>query len=299
VLDVFLDVIAPVLVVALVGGQLARRFGLPVGPLSKLSFYLLGPALVFDALSKIEVTGADGARIAAVVIVSYVTTLVIGYGGASLARLDRGLRSAVGLTAATSNGGNMGLPVALLAFGDSGLEVAVLAFVVLSVASNSLGIVVASLAGGSARRALVAPLLVPSLWAAAAGLFVNAYDVDVPTTIEASAATLRGAAIPVMLVVLGLHLSSRPRLRPLTPLGLSLVTRLAVGPLASWAAVEAFDITGVTRNTLILLGGMPTAVVTTIIATQYRVRPDFVTQAVITSTLVSVATVTVLVTSLS
>ncbi len=102
-----------------------------------------------------------------------------------------------------------------------------------------------------------------------------------------------------MLVVLGLHLGSRPRLRPLTPLGLSLVTRLAVGPLASWAAVEAFDITGVTRNTLILLGGMPTAVVTTIIATQYRVRPDFVTQAVITSTLVSVATVTVLVTSLS
>lgn len=298
-LDVFLDVIAPVLVVALVGGQLARHFGLPVGPLSKLSFFLLGPALVFDALSKIEVTGADGARIAAVVMVSYVATLVVGYGSASVARLDRGLRSAVGLTAATSNGGNMGLPVALLAFGDSGLEVAVLAFVVLSVASNSLGIVVASLAGGSARRALVAPLLVPSLWAAAAGLLVNAYDVEVPTTIEASAATLRGAAIPVMLVVLGLHLSSRPRIRPLTPLGLSLVTRLAVGPLASWAAVEAFDITGVTRNTLILLGGMPTAVVTTIIATQYRVRPDFVTQAVITSTLVSVATVTVLVTSLS
>jgi predicted permease len=299
VLDVFLDVIAPVLVVALVGGHLARRFGLPVGPLSKLSFFLLGPALVFDALSKIEVSGGDGARIAGVVIVSYVATMIIGYGSASIARLDRGLRSAVGLTSATSNGGNMGLPIALLAFGDAGLEVAVLAFVVLSVASNSLGIIVSSLAGGSARRAVVAPLLVPSLWAAAAGLLVNAYDLSVPTTIQASAATLRGAAIPVMLVVLGLHLGSRPRLRPLAPLGLSLVTRLGAGPLASWAAVEAFGITGVTRNTLILLGGMPTAVVTTIIATQYRVRPDFVTQAVIASTLVSIATVTVLVTALT
>jgi len=49
------------------------------------------------------------------------------------------------------------------------------------------------------------------------------------------------------------------------------------------------------HDTLIVLGGMPTAVNATIIATQYQARPDFVTKAVIASTVASIATSTVLV----
>ena len=44
-LDVFLDVIAPVLVMAALGGFVGRRFGVPAEVVSNLSFNLFGPAL--------------------------------------------------------------------------------------------------------------------------------------------------------------------------------------------------------------------------------------------------------------
>ena len=47
---------------------------------------------------------------------------------------------------------------------------------------------------------------------------------------------------------------------------------------------------------MIVLGGMPTAVIAIIVATEFDVRPQFVTRAVVTSTLASVATLTVLLT---
>jgi malate permease and related proteins len=295
VFDVLLNVILPVLLVAGLGGVVARMIGMPVAPLSQLSFYLLGPALVFDGLSTIELSGGEAAKIVAAVAMSYVATMALGYGGAAIGGLDRGMRSAVGLTSATSNGGNMGLPVVLLAFGDSGLDIAVIAFVSLSILTNVIGIFVASLAGGSARAALTAPLRVPSLWAAAMGLLVNALEIDVPTTIAASAGTMAEGSIPVMLIVLGLHLSKRPSFGPAGPMALTVAIRLVAGPFIAWGAVSLLGIDGMAHDTLIVLGGMPTAVNATIIATQYQTRPDFVTKAVIASTVASIATSTVLV----
>lgn len=293
--DVFLDVIAPVLLVAGVGGYFARRFGMQVGPLAQLSFFVLSPALVYHSLSRIEASASDAARIAAAVVVAYVAMITFSYGLASVVGLDRRMRSAFSLSASTANSANMGLPISYLAFGDEGLEIAVIAFVVVSVVTNSLGVVVASLAGGSARRALVAPLLVPSLWAGVLGLAVNAGEVELHETLEVSIETLRDAAIPMMLVVLGIHVGSRPGLRPVVPLGLAVSLRLLAGPVVAWGAVTLLGVEGVAGDTLILLGGMPTAVVTSIIATQFQTRPDFVTRAVIASTVASMATLTVLI----
>ena len=47
---------------------------------------------------------------------------------------------------------------------------------------------------------------------------------------------------------------------------------------------------------LIVLGGMPTAVFATILATEFAARPQFVTRSVVASTLLSVLTLTVLIT---
>ena len=53
-LDVFTDVIVPVLAMAALGGFVARRYGVPVRPLSGLTFNLFTPALVFGSLASVE-----------------------------------------------------------------------------------------------------------------------------------------------------------------------------------------------------------------------------------------------------
>ena len=64
-LDVFLDVVLPVIIVALLGGAVGRWRGITVPPLSGLVFYLFGPALVFDSMSKTELSAELGLKISA------------------------------------------------------------------------------------------------------------------------------------------------------------------------------------------------------------------------------------------
>jgi predicted permease len=74
--------------------------------------------------------------------------------------------------------------------------------------------------------------------------------------------------------------------------------RLVIAPAAAWVCAEALSIDGVTRDTLIVLAAMPTAVSAIILATTFSARPVFVTQVVVSSTLLSMLTLSVLITLL-
>lgn len=292
--DVFLEVIAPVLVMAALGGLVGRRFSVPVEAVSNLSFNLFGPALVFSTLSTIDLTDAT-ARTALAVIVMSASLALISLVVSLSRRHDRPTSASLALGASLWNAGNMGLPVSLLAFGDSGLEIGVLIFVVAAVWGNSAGVVLASLAGGSARRALSAPFRVPAIWAAVAGLVVNWTEAEVPAVIEIPADTLAGAAIPAMLVVLGLQLTIDIGHDGLADLAQLAVIRLLVGPLVAVGATGLIGVEGLARDVLIVSGAMPVAVVTVVLATQYGARATLLSRGVVVSTLLSIITLTVLI----
>jgi predicted permease len=112
--------------------------------------------------------------------------------------------------------------------------------------------------------------------------------------ISESALTLGQASIPCMLVVLGLQFR-RPRLDDLAEPVASSVNRLVIGPLLAWPLVTAIGLHGVTADTSIMMAGMPTAVMATILAAELRARVTLVVDTVIVSTLLSIATLTVLI----
>jgi predicted permease len=212
-------------------------------------------------------------------------------------RHDPTLRAAFALGATTPNSGNMGLPVAQLAFGDAGLDVAVMNFVVGAVLANSAGIAIASMAtGGSRIEALRAPLRYPAVYAAVAGVIVNVSGIDLPVTIEAPASSLAGAAVPTMLVVLGLQLQNAGGREHLLDTVVVNLVRLLVAPGVAWLVCSAVGFEGITRGTLVVLAAMPTAVIATILATEFRAQPAFVTRIVVTTTLSSMLTLTLLIT---
>jgi len=294
-LDVFLEVVLPVAVAALFGGVLGRWRGIPVEPAAALTFYIFAPALVFHAMSTTTLSAHDSFEVVAVLLSSFAAM----YGAAWLWSLLRGhdapMRAAVAVGATTPNVGNMGLPVSQLAFGDLGLQIAVMNFVAGAVLVNTAGIAIAATAGGSRRDALLAPLKYPALYAALAGVAVNVSGIDLPTAIDAPASSLGAAAVPTMLVVLGLQLSTLRAGEDAVDTVAVNVARLLISPAAAWLCAEALDIEGVTRGTLIVLAAMPTAVSAIILATTFNARPVFVTQVVVTSTLLSMVTLSVLI----
>ena len=294
-LDVFLEVVLPVAVAAGVGGLGARWRRLPADVPAALVFYIFAPALVFHAMATTTVSADDSLKIVAVMLASFAAMYVVSMLWSTLRGHDATMRAAFAVGTTTPNVGNMGLPVSQLAFGDLGLQIAVMNFVAGAVLVNTAGIAIAAMAGGSRRDALLAPLKYPALYAALAGVAVNVTDLDLPVAIESPAETLGDAAIPTMLVVLGIQLGSMTGRDSLVELGAVNLARLLIAPAAAWLTVEALDIEGVTRGTLIVLAAMPTAVSAIVLATTFNARPGFVTQVVVSSTLASMLTLTLLI----
>lgn len=295
VLKVFLEVVLPVALVAIAGGLVGRWRNLSVAPVSGLVFYLFSPALVFHSMQTTQVSADLSVKIIAVMLVTFAATYACSLLWSGVVRHEPPMRAAFALGATTPNVGNMGLPVALLAFGQVGLDIAVMNFVVGAVLSNSLGIAIASMAGGSARAALTAPLRAPMLWAAVAGLTVNILGLDVPVTLDVPISSMAAAAVPVMLAVLGLQLQHAVGRDHLLDTVVVNAGRLLIAPVVAWFACTALGLDGVARATLTVLSAMPTAVIATIIATEFRAVPAFVTRVVVTSTLLSMLTLTALI----
>lgn len=293
---VFLDVVLPVALIAIAGGVVGRWKAVPVNPLSTVVFYLFSPCLVFHSLATTSLSAGASVRIFGVMLATFVAMFLAATAWSSLVRHERSMRAGFALAATTPNVGNMGLPVAQLAFGAPGLQVAVMNFVAGSALANSAGIAIAASAShGPRRAALGAPLRYPALYAAAAGALVNYFDVALPKTIDSPVTSLSAAAVPAMLVVLGLQLQHAATTDRLADLAVVNAARLLVAPTAAWIAAMALGLEGVTRDTLVVLAAMPTAVVATILAAEFGAQPSFVTRAVVTSTFASMLSLTVLI----
>jgi len=294
-LSVFVDVILPVVVMAAVGGLVGRWRTVIAEPISTLVFYVFSPALIFRSMADTDLEPGLSLRIVAAAWLLFFAAWGVTALWSTLVRHDSRERAAFALTVTAMNAGNMGLPIALLAFGETGLEIAVLFLVSNAALNSTANVFIASLAGDNMRGALTAPLRYPMLYATLAGLVVNTVNIDLPTALDTPISAFADAAIPTMLVVLGLQLLRGVEGSALRDVTASMTLRLAGGPLLMYGVTLMLGVDGLTQRTLIVLAAMPTAVFTTILATEFAARPRFVTLAVVSSTFASVGSLTVLI----
>jgi predicted permease len=106
---------------------------------------------------------------------------------------------------------------------------------------------------------------------------------------------LGDAALPIMILVLGMQLerASRPD-RP-GVVAAAVALSLVVAPLVALGLSWIIGLNGSARQAAVVQASMPTAVVTTILALEYDVLPAFVTSVVLLATLLSPLTLTVLI----
>ncbi len=296
--QIFFDVILPVALVAILGGLVGHWRRVPVEPVSALVFYLFTPALIFHSMATTTLTAALSLRIVGVMVITFLAMYLTASLWSRAVRHEASWRAGFALAAVTPNWGNLGIPVARLAFGATGFDVAVVSFVVGALLAQTGSVAIASLARAPGTGALLQPLRYPAPYAAAAGIVVNALGISLPAVIETPVKTLSEAAIPVMLVVLGLQLRHAVGLSQVRDTAVVSLGRLLIAPIVAWATATAIGLGGVERATLTLLAAMPTAVVATIIAQQLGAQPGFVTRVVVTTSVLSMVTLTALITLL-
>ncbi len=293
-LEIFGNVVLPVLVVAAFGYAVQRRLQLSLVPLSQVSIYVLQPCLVFTALLNTDLRSPEPLLIMLFSALMTAGMLALAVVISRLGRLDRSMTAAFMLSTAFPNVGNYGLSVVLLAYGQPGLEKAILIFVVQSIFSGTIAVMVASSSSASAWQALLQVFKLPQIYATAAALVFNLLRVTPPPFIGASADLAAKAAIPLMLVMLGMQMARNTAIERPGLVGLAVATRLLAGVAVAYGIILGLGIAGATRDVLLIQAAMPTAVFTTLMATEFNAHPRFVTSVVLATTVLSLITVTAL-----
>jgi len=291
-LILFSNNILPIFLAAGCGFLVSRFLKVPPKPISQVTFYIFSPCLIFSLLTSSQLGGDDITK-----MVGFTVILMTGLGllawlvGRAL-RLDRLLLVAVVLTTMFANSGNYGLSLTLFAFGEDALAHASLFFVTQAILVQTVGVVIVSLGSLSLKQAIISLFKVPGLYAVTLALIFNYMNWQLPLFADRTISLLGDAAIPVLMVLLGIQLgyssiNGNPRV-----LVTSNVLRLVVSPILAIGLSVVFGLTGVARQAGIIEAAMPTAVLTTVLATQYNVKPSFVSTVVFTTTLLSPFTVT-------
>jgi len=287
--------ILPIFAIAGAGFLLARYAGIDVKMLSRVVFYSLLPCLAFRMLVSSSASGPNVARLILASVMIMGAMGLVGYAVAKGLGLDGKTLRAFLMVVMFSNGGNYGLPVVKFAFGPEALTYGTIFFLTGSVTTYVAGAFFA----GTHRRKIAGALekvwKMPSLYGLALALVVRWVGSPVPEAIMRPVEMLSDAALPVMILVLGMQLEravwpARPRIVILA-VGVSLL----VAPLVALGLCGLLGLTGPARQSAVILSSMPVAVITTILALEFEMDPEFVTSAVFLSTLASPLTLTPLI----
>ncbi len=291
-LNIFANNLLPVLLLAGAGFTLGKVLKVEPRPLGRVVFYILSPILVFDLITRSQLPPGRIALMmgfaASIMLATAGLALLIG----KLLRLERTVLSAVILTTLTANNGNYGLPVIAFAFGQEALAYASIYFVTSNLMLYSLGVFTASLGHMRLKDALLGLLKVPAIYAIIlAMIFVRAGWV-LPDPIQRTVSLAAGATVPCMLIILGLELQRAEWSRNLRALGIPAFLRLVAGPFLALALSALFGLQGPARQAGVTEAGMPSAVMTTIVASEYNLEPTLVTAIVFITTILSPLTLT-------
>jgi len=293
--SIFASDILPIFILAGVGFILARRFRAEVKTLSTVAFNALSPCLVFYQLVTAKISGAQSIRVAAFCVL---LTLAIGLAARLTSlplRLDRMTLSSFLLVAMFSNSGNYALPVVLFAFGQEALAFASVYFVTSAILIYTAGILVAASGHGSVRLAMTRLFKVPALYAVTAAVIVLATHTTVPAMIMRPVGLLSDAAIPIMLLVLGMQLERAVMPKHPAAVGAAVVLSLVVAPAIAFGLSAILGLTGAARQAAIIEASMPAAVITTVLALEFDLDAGFSTSVVFFTTLLSPVTLVLLI----
>lgn len=287
-LGIFLNVLAPVFTLVLLGYLAAPRLQLETRTLSRYAYFILTPALVFTILSQTRIEAALAGRMIGFISLVYIGTTVLAFITARILRRPAAMTAAYVMIGVFGNVGNFGLPIVQFAEGPEALGLATVYFLANMVLAFIVCVAAANFSRGFTLSMVGQVFRTPALLALAPALLVNWSGISLPPVVLRPLELLSAALIPTMLIVLGAQLADAgmPKLSP--DMLIASGIRLIGGPALAFATVGWFGLPPLERNVGILQASMPAAVLVSIIAIENRLLPEFVTSAVLFSNVISI-----------
>ncbi len=293
-----LDILTGIAVIALavVGGYVTARSGVlgdrAVPVLSRLTFHVLAPFLLFSVLATADVAELFSSLLP----VSAITAVAImgGFTGVAVLVWRRDLGRAVigALCSGYVNANNIGIPIAFYMLGDAAFAgpivlLQLLVFAPIALALLDAGVNAKVSAHGILRSSVSNPIILASL----AGLLVALAGLDLPPVVLNPIDTIGHAAVPVILISFGMSLAGQRVLEPGSgrrDVILASVLKLAVMPVVAYLVGRfGFGLTDHALYAVTVLGALPTAQNVFVYAQRYGVGETLARDTAFITTLAS------------
>lgn len=279
-----IEIIFPVLIIALLGYFYAKKTNIDMSTANKLNMEFFLPILVFYSISEKlpSITVLGTFSIGAVIV-------VLG-SGIMLYPITKifNLNPRIFLPPMMFNNSvNLGLPLTLFAFGEEAMAMMITLSLVQVIGQFTIGVI---MYGGEAK--LTNLLKNPVIVATFVGLIFNYFNFHLPNILLTPTHMISQVSIPLVLFALGVKLA----FVDLTHWRIGIIGAILCplsGLLVALAVVYAFDYTPMQISLLILFGALPPAVMNAIMAEHYGLDSSMVTSIVAVGTLVSIAVIPV------
>lgn len=271
--------------------------------LSAFVFTFALPLLLFRSISQAELP----ASLPWGYLLSYYIGTFAVFGLAMLAvrsssarRLDE--QGILGLGAAYSNAGMLGIPLVLTAYGPSAALplFVMIAFHSLLTLPPTTALIESARGGRQTSGGLLLILAkgvvrTPIIWGLSAGLVVALAGFTIPGPLDAVAKGLGDAATPCALFALGASLTRYSIGGNLKESALLVMLKTVVHPLLVWLlATRVFDVAPLWVTTAVTLAALPAGITPYLFAQRYQACEATIASAVFLSTLLSVLTLSAL-----
>ncbi|WP_282940697.1 AEC family transporter [Paenibacillus sp. RC67] len=294
---ILMNNVIPLSVMIALGAILYRAFKLDIKTLSKLNFYLFSPALVFKMLYESTLTFGLLVQTLAFFILFFIAMFILvevvirwrGYKG--------GMVPAMRNSVIFYNSANYAIPLNQLVFvGDAfTLSIQIIIMMMQNLLPNTYGIYSVNAHKKDTRQTLKTILSLPVIYMIPLAFVMRWLHIPVPEPIYAPINYVSNAFIATALITLGVQLGSMKWKLKLSDVVLSNVLRLLIGPTVGFAIVSMMGIHGVMAQALVLSCSVPTSLSSVLIAVEYDNEPEFSSQAVFSSTILSIFTVTLVI----
>ena len=287
-MQALLNTVLPVALVVLAGYLLGKRVPMDLTTLSRLTLYLLVPALIFDAMYRAEYSREGLLGLTLGFALTYgLLYLFIALAG-RLLRLSPEAAKGLLVCALFPNSGNMGLSLVYFALGEEGLRRAVVYFILSSAVMFGLG--PAFIRGGGLREGLLLTLRLPLFYALFLGLLLKAIGIALPFRLDEGVRLMGQAAIPVLLLTLGMQMA-KTRFQVGAFEGVASGLRLLLAPLLAYGVGALLGLPRLEHQVLVLQSATPVAVNAFLMTQEFGGDAVRVARSVVVSTFLAFLTV--------
>ena len=296
-INIVTNIIFPIFVLISVGFIAQKKFQMDVRTFSKLNMYIFVPAIIFSNIYKTQVTWQLFLTILIYLLVFFVFMFALGMAIAHILNYPRGIRNAFTNSILFFNSGNYGVPVAEIAFQSNPLATTAQIFIMViqTVLMNTVGVFQSSSGKQDNKQALKNALMMPAVYVLILVASIKTLGIVVPQFLMVPLENLARGFIPVALLTLGVQLADVKISTRVKDMLISSSIRLVLAPILGFMFVNFMGVEGLLAKVLILGVATPTAVNIAVIAREFDNEPEYASQIVFVSTLLSVITIPLLI----